>query len=71
MKEKIGEIEESVNLNERTVTFLEKLVDKLEEHFVNMDVKRKLDKRQTELNELQNICTDFMAQLDDMQKHIN
>jgi len=52
MKEKIGEIEESVNLNERTVTFLEKLVDKLEEHFVNMDVKRKLDKRQTELNEL-------------------
>jgi len=48
-----------VRLNERTVTFLEKLAEKLEDHFLQMDVKKKLDKRQLELHELQNICEDF------------
>lgn len=46
--------------------FLEKLMDKLEDHFMNMDVKKKLDKRQMELNELSNICKDFEEQLMDM-----
>ncbi len=48
-----------MGLNERTATFLEKLADKLEEHFLSMDVKKKLDKRQMELQELENICEDF------------
>lgn len=50
--------------------FLEKLMDKLEDHFMNMDVKKKLDKRQMELNELSNICKDFEEQLMDMQDHL-
>ena len=41
-------------------------MDKLEDHFMNMDVKKKLDKRQMELNELSNICKDFEEQLMDM-----
>ena len=45
-------VEEQASLNERTVTFLEKLIDKLEEHFLQMDVKKKLEKRQMELKEL-------------------
>lgn len=45
-------------------------MDKLEDHFMNMDVKKKLDKRQMELNELANICKDFEEQLTDMQDHI-
>ena len=57
-------------MNEKTVVFLEKLVDKLEDHFMTMDVKKKLDKRQMELNELSNICRDFEEQLTDMQEHI-
>ena len=42
-------MEDAVDLNERTVAFLEKLGDKLEEHFLQMDVKRKLEKRHLEL----------------------
>ena len=37
---------------------------------MSMDVKKKLDKRQMELNELANICQDFEEQLSDMQEHI-
>jgi hypothetical protein len=33
---------------------------------MNMEVKKKLDKRQMELNELANICNDFEEQLTDM-----
>jgi hypothetical protein len=35
-----------------------------------MEVKKKLDKRQLELKELQNICSDFTHQLVDMQDHL-
>lgn len=35
-----------------------------------MDVRRKLDKRQLELSELQNICQDFSEKLGDMQEHL-
>lgn len=66
----LEQIEEQASLNERTVTFLEKLMDKLEEHFMQMDVKKKLEKRQMELKELQNICQDFDEQLRDMHHHI-
>jgi hypothetical protein len=45
----IYSLEDQLGLNERTATFLEKLADKLEEHFLSMDVKKKLDKRQMEL----------------------
>jgi hypothetical protein len=38
-------IEEETAINEKTVVFLEKLVEKLEDHFMNMEVKKKLDKR--------------------------
>jgi hypothetical protein len=59
-----------VEINEKTVSFLEKLAEKLEDHFLSMDVKRKLDKRQLELVELQNICEDFSDKLHDMQEHL-
>ena len=48
-----------MGLNEKTTKFLEKLVDKLEGHFLQMDVKKKLEKRQLELQELENIVEDF------------
>lgn len=35
-----------------------------------MDVKKKLDKRQQELHELQNICEDFESQLGDMHNNL-
>ena len=38
-------IEDNVDLNEKSVVFLEKLAEKLEDHFLSMDVKKKLDKR--------------------------
>jgi len=63
-------VEDSVEMNEKTVNFLEKLADKLEDHFLSMDVKRKLDKRQLELQELKNICEDFDEKLGDMQEHL-
>jgi len=62
--------EDNIDSNEKTVAFLEKLADKLEDHFLSMDVKRKLDKRQLELQELQNICQDFSEKLTDMQEHL-
>ena len=54
-----------MDLNEKSVAFLERLVDKLEDHFFSMDVKRKLEKRQLELNELLNIGEDFAEKLFD------
>ena len=57
-------------MNEKTVAFLEKLADKLEDHFLSMDVKRKLDKRQLELQELKNITEDFTDKLIDMHEHL-
>lgn len=68
--DKLEVVEEQTQLNEKTVVFLEKLMDKLEDHFMNMDVKKKLEKRQMELGELQNICKDFEDQLLDMQEHL-
>ena len=59
-----------MDLNEKSVAFLERLVDKLEDHFFSMDVKRKLEKRQLELNELLNIGEDFAEKLLDMQEHL-
>jgi hypothetical protein len=59
-----------VELNEKTVAFLEKLADKLEDHFLSMDVKKKLEKRQMELIELKNIGEDFSEKLGDMQEHL-
>ena len=53
-------------MNEKTVSFLEKLCEKLEDHFLSMNVKKKLDKRQLELNELKNIGEDFAEKLLDM-----
>lgn len=38
-------VEDNVEINEKSVAFLEKLAEKLEDHFLSMDVKRKLDKR--------------------------
>ena len=35
-----------------------------------MEVKKKLDKRQQELKELQNVCSDFEQQLVEMQKNL-
>ena len=57
-------------LNEKTVLFLEKLALKLEQHFMEMDVRRKLEKRQMELQELESICEDFDGQLQDLNGHL-
>lgn len=70
IKESLETSEDNIDSNEKTVAFLEKLADKLEDHFLSMDVKRKLDKRQLELQELQNICQDFSEKLTDMQEHL-
>eukprot|EP00347_Sterkiella_histriomuscorum_P007817 403347449 len=70
IKREITKVEDNVDLNEKSVVFLEKLADKLEDHFLSMDVKKKLDKRQLELQELQNICEDFAEKLLDMQEHL-
>ncbi len=43
---------------------------KLETHFIEMDVKRKLEKRNMELTELQSICDDFTKQLHDLESHL-
>ena len=45
IKEYLGQEEDNADLNEKTVAFLEKLLEKLEDHFLQMDVKKKLDKR--------------------------
>ncbi|CDW88775.1 UNKNOWN [Stylonychia lemnae] len=66
----LDNVEDNVDLNEKSVVFLEKLADKLEDHFLSMDVKKKLDKRKLELAELQNICQDFSEKLLDMQEHL-
>lgn len=52
-------LEEQGSINEKTVVFLERLAEKLEDHFLSMDVKKKLEKREMELQELENICEDF------------
>jgi hypothetical protein len=59
-------VEDEVEINEKTVIFLDKLAFKLEDHFYQMDVKKKLDKRKMELLELANICRDFDEKLVDM-----
>ena len=70
IKEYLGQEEDNADLNEKTVAFLEKLLEKLEDHFLQMDVKKKLDKRQMELQELHNIGEDFSEKLLDMQEHL-
>ena len=50
------------------VTFLEKLCDKLEDHFIGMDAKRKLDKRQAELSEIQSAREQFEKKLKETQE---
>lgn len=50
--------------------FLEKLAEKVEEKFMSMDVKKKLEKRELELAELENICEDFDFQLSEMHSNL-
>ena len=59
-------VEAEVSVNERTVSFLERLCDKLEAHFIEMEVKQKIDRRQGELRNLLVVCSDYEKQLAEM-----
>ena len=60
-----------VGVNERTVCFLERLCDKLEVHFIEMEVKQKIDRRQGELRNLFTVCANYEKQLKDMWESLN
>lgn len=64
------EVDEQLLSNEKTVVFLEKLASKLEQQFIDMNVRKKIEKRALELKELENIGEDFSQQLDDLEQHI-
>jgi len=69
-EEALSDLEERSGLNEKRVSHMEKIADKLEEHFAKMDVAKKLKKRENELNEIENICDDFACQLRDLEDHL-
>ena len=43
--ESLDGVEDNLEGNQKTIVFLGKLVGKLEAHFIEMDVRRKLEKR--------------------------
>ncbi len=46
---------------------MERLIEKLEEHFKKMDISGKLQKRENEIAEIENICEDFDMQLSEIE----
>mmetsp|Transcript_9282 Transcript_9282/g.8730 ORF Transcript_9282/g.8730 Transcript_9282/m.8730 type:complete len:117 (-) Transcript_9282:212-562(-) len=66
----LDEVDDKLAKNEKTLLFLEKLANKLELHFIEMDCRKKLEKRQMELQELESICHDFSGQLSELKQHL-
>ncbi len=64
------DLDERVLKNERVLTFIEKLGDKLEDQFARMEPKKKLAKREAELQEIENICEGFNDQLREMEEFL-